>query len=418
MIDLTVTGVDNGSLLVASETGEQFRLAVDETLQARIRQVTTQQAGRGAKVAPREIQSHIRSGMSAVDVATMTGASLESVQRFEGPILAEREYIVESALNVPVHTALEPDPTQGASTFGSVIRSRLADLDAVDERWASWKEPSSDWTVKLSFTAAEIDHDARWKFEPKRQVLAPMNGEAHTLSQQGEMPGALIPRLRAVGGDERIHDSSRFDSGAFDLSSGRPDARDSSPHASAAQTGVLPFGRSTTSSPEATAAAVNRAPQTVAASSQTADLLEALRRRRGEREIATWGDAEDGTSEESLRSRSPGFVSSIDVPIDAFDDLDAYGDAGAVKESQASHNFTSLDPVDSSERSQNRFEPRHSGSRHTAPLTGESIPSSSSTSAPSSQPFTTQARGGRKGRAAMPSWDEIVFGAKSDDDLA
>ena len=418
MIDLTVTGVDNGSLLVASETGELFRLAVDETLHARIRQITAQQAGRGTKVAPREIQTHIRSGMSADDVATLTGASLESVQRFAGPILAERAYIVESALNVPVHTALEPDPAQGASTFGSVIRSRLADLDAVDERWASWKEPASDWTVKLSFTAAEIDHDARWKFEPKRQVLAPMNSEAHTLSQQGEMPGALIPRLRAVGGDERVHDSSRFDSGAFDLTSGRLDARDTSPYASAAQSGVLPFGRSTTSSPEATAAAVNRAPQTIAASSQTADLLEALRRRRGEREIATWGDAEEGSSEENLRSRSPGFVSSIDVPLDAFDDLDAYRDADVVNEPHASHNFNSLEPADNPEPSRNRFEPRHSGSRHTVPVAGESLSSSPITGASSAQPFTTQARGGRKGRAAMPSWDEIVFGAKSDDDPA
>jgi hypothetical protein len=26
-------------------------------------------------------------------------------------------------------------------------------------------------------------------------------------------------------------------------------------------------------------------------------------------------------------------------------------------------------------------------------------------------------KSGKKGRAAMPSWDDIVFGAKSDDDL-
>ncbi len=29
-----------------------------------------------------------------------------------------------------------------------------------------------------------------------------------------------------------------------------------------------------------------------------------------------------------------------------------------------------------------------------------------------------QATRQKKGRAAMPSWDEIVFGARSDDDLA
>lgn len=389
MNDLTVTGVDNGSLLVVSDTGEQFRLHVDELLQSRVRQAAAHSVG-GAKVVPREIQAHIRSGMSAEDVAALTGASLESVQRFESPILAERAYIVEAALNVPVHTALEPDPSQGASTFGSVIRARLAGLAATEERWASWKKAPGDWTIKLSFTANEIDHDARWKFEPKRQVLAPVNGEAYTLSQQGEMPGALIPRLRAVNGDERVQDSSRFDSGAFDLDTARMGARETVSHPTAPQNGVLPFGRSTTSSPEATAAAVNRAPQASEASGQTADLLEALRRRRGERESASWGDSDAETIATTSSGLTARFVSAVDVPLDAFDDLDVF------------------DVVDESSSSSHRLESRHAGGRSAA-LTTEASGQST---------FPMQARGGRKGRAAMPSWDEIVFGAKSDDDLA
>jgi hypothetical protein len=30
----------------------------------------------------------------------------------------------------------------------------------------------------------------------------------------------------------------------------------------------------------------------------------------------------------------------------------------------------------------------------------------------------SSSRGSKKGRASMPSWDEIVFGARTDDDLA
>ena len=388
MQDLTITGVDNGSLLVSSADGEQFRLPVDDALEARIRQVAAQRAGNGKKVPPREIQAHIRSGMSAQDVAALTGAAIESVQRFEGAILAERAFIVESALNVPVHTAMEPEPVAGASTFGSVLRARLADLDASDERWASWKEPAGEWMVKLSFTANDIDHDARWKFEPKRQALAPINGEAHTLSQQGEIPGALIPRLRAVGGDERAQDRSRFDSGAFDFDVNRASDRETLP-----QPGVLPFGRSTTSSPEATAAAVNRAPVAPEAPSQTADLLDVLRRRRGERESAAWGDPDVNVDAQS--SRTARSVTVIDVPLDAFEDLDGLDDFGGVTATQTP------------------FEPRRAAR---AAKQGQENESPEPRTAP--QPFVMQARGGRKGRAAMPSWDEIVFGAKSDDDLA
>lgn len=364
MQDLAVIGVEDGSLLVSSHDGARYRIAIDDTLTSTLRRARTssvsgdQQSAR--KPAPRDVQAQIRSGMSAEDVAALTGAPLEYIQRFEGPVLAEREFIVESALNVPVHTAIDVDPLSQGSTFGSVIRERLHDLGASDERWASWKEAEGGWVVKLSFTADEIDHDARWRFESKRSTLSPLNGEAHTLSQQGELPNGLIPRLRAVGGDERAANSSRFDSGAFDVRASGEFGRDAAAPAEAAF-----FGRVSESSADAAAAAITRAPAEEVESSQTADLLDALRRRRGEREAAnTWTD-EDGAIADHPASGSdaaPNRVRLVDVPLAAFDD----------------------------------------GPATTAP-----------------QPVAVQPRGAaRKGRTAMPSWDEIVFGARSDEDPA
>ncbi|NEM90268.1 septation protein SepH [Galbitalea soli] len=343
MQDLRVIGVENGGLLVAAEDGTRFRIAIDEVLQSRLRQVAPD-PGVGRKVAPKEIQAQIRGGMSAEEVASATGVSLDYVQKFEGPVLAERQYVIDSALAVPVHTALEVDPLVGGSTFGAVIRDRLADLGATGERWASWKDDSG-WTVKLAFTASQIDHDARWRFDPRKQALDPANGEAITLSQQGEATGALIPRLRAVGPDERTPDQSRFDSGAFDLiDADAPDPRtrlDAVPRAAQAP-------RDDASEPN----------------NQTADLLEALRRRRGERESANFDS--DVTGVPSPQHPSTGGIRLVDIPLD----LDA-------------------DRTDSAAQ--------------TAPQ--PSLPGA-------------QQKSGRKGRQAMPSWDEIVFGARSDDDLA
>ena len=366
MQDLTVTGVEDGSLLVASPDGSRYRIAIDDTFTAALRQASPLTRTE-RKLAPREIQAHIRSGMSAEDVAAISGADLDYIRRFEGPVLAEREFIVEQALNVAVHTAMDIDPMSGGSTFGSVIRDRLQDLGASGERWASWKELEGGWVVKLEFEANEIAHDARWRYEPKKSVLAPINGEAHTLSQQGEMPGGLIPRLRAVG-DDRSADTGRFDSGAFDLRSSGEQARD------AGHGDPVPFGRSGASSPEVAAAAIKRSPAPEIESSQTADLLDALRRRRGEREAASaWDDdavgddarsshpsAFRGEQESSAPDAGANRFRLIDVPLPTFDD----------------------------------------GEGRTIPQAG----------APKAQ--------ARKGRSAMPSWDEIVFGARSDDDLA
>lgn len=349
MQDLKVIGVENGALLASSEDGTKYRIPIDEVMQSRLRQVIPD-PGNGKKLAPREIQAHIRAGMSAQDVADVTGVPIDYIRKFEGPVLAERDFIVASALAVPVHTALESDPLNGGSTFGTVIRERLYDLGAVDERWASWKEIDGGWVVKLAFTAEQIERDARWRFDPKKSALAPLNNEAITLSQQGDANGALLPRLRAVDDEERLPDQSRFDSGAFGESDlHRGDA--------AGRLDSIGLGRIDDAPTAVTDAAINRAPAgDESETNQTADLLEALRRRRGERESANYLEDPSASLPKGMRI--------VDVPLDVFDD-------------------------------------EHNNPASTAPQPNVFQPRSSS----------------KRGRASMPSWDEIVFGARSDDDL-
>jgi hypothetical protein len=370
MQELKVIGVENGALLAASDDGARFRIEIDEVLQSRIRQAQPE-THTGPKPSPREVQSLIRSGLSAEDVAQVTGASVDYVRRFEGPVLAEREHVVTSALAVPVHVAVEVDPNDDPPTFGSVIRDRLTKLGAHGERWASWKDEERGWIVKLEFTADSIDHDARWGFEPRKQSLHAMNGEATTLSQQGELKGGLIPRLRAVAPES---DESRFDSGAFTFDEPEFGEHDTAPHLE-----PLPYARATpaTSSPAVTRAAIKRADEPKETMGETADLLEALRRRRGERESA------------AAESEQP----QLPLPL---------APAPAQASETTRHPSAEAAPEDKP------------GAAARALWGGK--PSSAS-SKPANGSGGSQ-RPAKKGRASMPSWDEIVFGARSDDDLA
>ncbi|WP_173924199.1 septation protein SepH [Agromyces sp. Marseille-P2726] len=358
MQELKVIGVENGALLAASDDGARFRIEIDEVLQSRLRQAQPE-PHTGPKPSPREVQALIRSGLSAEDVAQVTGASVEYVRRFEGPVLAEREHVVTSALAVPVHVTTDIDPAEELATFGSVIRDRLAKLNAHGERWASWKDEERGWMVKLEFTADSIDHDARWGFEPRTQSLHPLNSEATTLSQQGELKGGLIPRLRAVGPE--VDPSSRFDSGAFTFEEPEHGEHDTAPHLE-----PLPYARSTppASSPAVARAAIKRADEPKQSLGETADLLEALRRRRGEREAAVVGPEHP----------------ELPIPPDpGTDDPDDLAPPAEEKPGAAARSLW--------------------GGKAAGTATGP-------------------ARGAKKGRASMPSWDEIVFGARSDDDLA
>lgn len=351
MESLTIIGTEDGRLVLATEAGQRFTLAIDDVLRSEIRKAQREQTPAEARAplpSPREIQAHIRSGMSAEDVAELLGARVEDIRRFEGPVIAEREHVVGQALAVPVLMGIELEQDENP-TFGVAIRAKLAELGATGERWTSWKE-SSGWIVKLEFTANDVEHDARWSFEPRRSALSPLNGDATQLSRQGPMPEGLIPRLRALDvvtpGDGDAHgerEDERFDSGAF----GPRRLPDPEPEHESSPSAVREL-------------ATKRAPESANPNPDTADLLEALRRRRGQREPAPAFDVEpaDRASDHPAgRSAEP----ERRAPVALFDAL-----------------------------------PSPAEQRNETPEDSDGSPR-------------------RRGRASMPSWDEIVFGARSDD---
>lgn len=344
MRELTVTDVDGATLVVTDDEGNEFRVPVDETSLRRLRHSRT--AEEGPRVSPKDIQSHLRAGLSNEEISALTGATLDLIQRFEGPVLAEREFIITSALSVQTQTTVESDTGNLNSSFGTVITQRLHGLNASAERWATWKEETGSWVVKLEFTSNGIEHDARWSFEPRKRTLSPVNSDAATLSQKGELNTGLIPKLRAVGTDS-------------------------------ADTVVV----HTVSEPAITAA-VSAAPETQTTStseetrehSPTADLLEALRKRRNDRE-STPAWLKD---EVSAATDSPNVVDDTVI-------------TGQTVELDATLNFT--EPFDMS-------------------VSDEAPTIQSGESKNDSKQI------GKNGRPAMPSWDDIVFGTRSDDDPA
>ena len=104
MEQLKVIGTEDDVLVLATDSGERFSLSVDDVLRIELRKARRERESEppANRPSPREIQSHIRAGLSAQEVAALLGARVEDVARFEGPVLAEREHVVGQALAVPV----------------------------------------------------------------------------------------------------------------------------------------------------------------------------------------------------------------------------------------------------------------------------------------------------------------------------
>ena len=349
MEQLRVIGSEDDVIVLATEAGQRFTLLVDDVLHAELKRSkrhSERVPQRGPRPSPRDIQARVRAGLSAAEVAEALGIGVDDVARYEGPVLAEREHMVGQALAVPVLVAGGLDDTP--PTFGGAVRAKLTEAAATGERWTSWKEEAG-WILKLEFTASDVDHDARWSFDPRRSTLSPLNADASQLSRQGSLPDGLIPRLRALDAPGP-KDDSRFDSAAFGPR--RLHVESESEWAPEAGHAAAPAAVQD--------AAIKRAPEQSQTSTETADLLEALRRRRGQRMPLPSGADEGFTEDDGPQ------------PVALFDAL----------------------------------EPGYAG----AEQTGGGSPDSNEQS-----PAPQNADARRKGRPAMPSWDEIVFGARSED---
>ncbi|MFE1645104.1 septation protein SepH [Microbacterium sp. P01] len=349
MEQLKVIGTEDDRFVLATESGERFSLAIDDVLRGEIRRARRERETDAPtkRASPREIQAHVRAGLSTEEVAALLDTRVEDVIRFEGPVLAEREHVVGQALAVPVLLGAELEP-DALPTFGAAVRAKLAEAGGTGERWTSWKE-TSGWIVKLEFSAGGVDHDARWGFDPRRTILSPLNADAVQLSRQGSLPDGLIPRLRALEVTP-AKDDTRFDSGAFGPRRlPDPEADLTAPEVPAP------------AAPAVQHAAIKRAPDAPVASAETADLLEALRRRRGQREPLPGLDV-------------PPPARSQPKPMALFDALEPGYDekpAAAERDKAKAEVEAAIAANDSGAR--------------------------------------------RKGRSSMPSWDEIVFGARTDE---
>ena len=204
MHDLRLVGVheDGEHLLLSDAEGGRFSLPVDEALRAAVRRDRAHlgqlQIEIEGGLRPRDVQSRIRAGASAIEVAALAGWTVEKVRRYEGPVLAERAHVAELARTVRVRQR-GADPTP----LGVLVARRLAGRGVDPDRvgWDAWRPDSAPWTVAAIFPAGGRERQARWHFDVGAMSVVAADDEARWLSDDddGADGGALSPaRLSAV----------------------------------------------------------------------------------------------------------------------------------------------------------------------------------------------------------------------------
>ena len=223
MADLRLVGVhdDGEHLLLSGPDGDNYLLPLDEALRTAVGR-TSQRAPRlnqpGARMTPREIQSLIRAGSSATDVADQSGLSLEQVRRYEGPVLAEREYIASQARKVHVASSALPSANtkppldEEPTTLEEMVRFRLSafGIDRASLRWDAWRDHAGAWTISADFepgtewAASSIGEPAPalWRFHAGRKSLQNANRWAQQLSELEPLDSPVPERRLSAVADK------------------------------------------------------------------------------------------------------------------------------------------------------------------------------------------------------------------------
>jgi hypothetical protein len=185
------------AVLVVPGRSGRFALPIDE----RLRTVARGQFSRLAQyeievespLRPKEIQDRIRAGETAEEIADAAGLPIDRIRRFEGPVLAEREFRATEAQRATVRG---PGESGLAPRLGEIVAERLADIgaSAEDAEWDSRKRQDGNWQVQLAYTIAGRMHVAEWVYDPRGKHVTPGDDEAVRLSLDAAFwPGPRQP---------------------------------------------------------------------------------------------------------------------------------------------------------------------------------------------------------------------------------
>ncbi|MDG4862854.1 septation protein SepH, partial [Streptomyces sp. T-3] len=195
--ELRVVAVSNDGtrLVLKAADSTEYTLPIDERLRAAVRgdrpRLGQIEIEVESHLRPRDIQARIRAGASAEEVAQLAGIPVDRVRRFEGPVLAERAFMAERARKTPVR---RPGENAGPQ-LGEAVQERLllrgADKETV--QWDSWRRDDGTWEVLLVYRVAGEPHSASWTYDPPRRLVQAVDDEARSLIGESDDIAAPPP---------------------------------------------------------------------------------------------------------------------------------------------------------------------------------------------------------------------------------
>lgn len=366
MAHLTLAGLseDGKRLLLVDDHGAEHTLDAD----AKIRQVLRGEHERlgqleihmESALRPRDIQARIRAGETPEAVAQAAQTTVDQIIAFANPVLAERAHQADRARRASLR---RPAGGDGARTLGDAVGQHLRGMNVTDDavEWDAWRREDGRWTLTGTFATPKRKGTATFSFDaPGNFVVADDEAAKWLVGEAVEKPRAS---------DSREPRQRRLSSVAAE---------------------ELPLGDDAIGMISDESPAESSEPPSNGG--DTVDLTETAARIRTD-------DPASSSTASTLQSDSPFLASAFQrqnipgQPDGEPDDVPTDGLAGKLVDGAS--------PVDS--------EPVHDAANdlpaNVSTATASETEESADEQEQSRRPVTK-----KRGRASVPSWDEIMFG--------
>ncbi|MDA2993367.1 MAG: septation protein SepH [Actinomycetota bacterium] len=184
MSELRLTGKtpDGVHLTLTNNDGAQFTLRISDTLRATVNQprlTSVPVADENAAMSVRDMQRRLRAGETMDAIARDGNISVDKVERFAGPILQERLFIIDQVHSLTPRREGK-DSGREALTFLDILTSKLSplgvDTDSLD--WNTWRLDDGTWTIELHYPNRDGMGAAQFSYDTHRRTITPLDDNA------------------------------------------------------------------------------------------------------------------------------------------------------------------------------------------------------------------------------------------------
>ena len=172
---------DGSAIELTDNSGAKFSLPITENLKTALTQprlVSVAPIDERPSFGVKEIQARLRAGESMGSISRTTDWPVEKIEKFSGPILQERAYVIETARKSYLRReASSPTLDEAASIQ---LSSHGVDMEAVE--WNTHRNVDGTWNIVVQYPNIDGTAEANWNFELGNRILTAKDDSARWIA--------------------------------------------------------------------------------------------------------------------------------------------------------------------------------------------------------------------------------------------